>query len=258
MTERVQIQGICFDEKSSFLRGPSKAPALIREALFSPSANQFSEAGREIGKALLKDNGDYTPSDYFDIREQTAQCLTDNMPLVTLGGDHSITYPVIQAFAEKYGPLNILHFDAHGDLYDDFEGDPYSHACPFARIIEEGLCSQLVQVGLRTLTPAQRAKATSPLITQFEMKDLPEKLPKMEGPLYISLDLDVLDPAFAPGVSHHEPGGMTTRQLLDYLRQVDQPLVGADLVEYNPKRDLNGVTAMTAAKLLKEIVALCL
>lgn len=258
MQEKIQLQGICYDQKSSYLKGPSKAPNLIREALASPSANRFSESGIEVHDELILDHGNLSPSDYFQIEDFCTEHLSNDLPLITLGGDHSISYPLIRAFFKKYGALTILHFDAHADLYDAFEGDPYSHACPFARIMDEGLCKQLVQVGLRTLTPAQRTKATLPMITQFEMKDLPEYLPKLEGPLYLSLDLDVLDPAFAPGVSHHEPGGMTTRQLLDYLLQVDQPLVGADLVEYNPDRDINGVTAMTAAKLLKEIVALCM
>lgn len=256
MGKKVQLQGFCYDEKSSFLRGPAKAPRLIREALASPSANRYSENGSLVDQLLLEDHGDLSPSRYSDIREQTLNLLENNLPLITLGGDHSISFPVVQAFYDKYGPLNILHFDAHGDIYEEFEGDPFSHACPFARIMEGKLCAKLIQVGLRTLTPGQREFAANYGIQQFEMRNLPASLPELDGPLYISLDLDVLDPAFAPGVSHHEPGGMSTRQLLEYLSQIKTPIVGADLVEYNPDRDINGVTAMVAAKLLKELIVL--
>ncbi len=258
MQRKVQLHGIRYDEKSSFLQGPAKAPPLIRKAVASPSANRFSENGIEVSDLLIDDCGDFTPQDYFEIRERTAALLEKDLPLITLGGDHSISYPVLQAFHEKYGPLKIVHFDAHGDLYEDFEGDPHSHACPFARVLEEGLCTELLQVGLRTLTPSQRNMAVKYGVQQLEMRNLPKQLPGWDGPIYISLDIDVLDPAFAPGVSHHEPGGMSTRELLDYLHQLKNPILGADLVEYNPDRDQDGVTAMVAAKLLKELIALCL
>jgi arginase len=107
------------------------------------------------------------------------------------------------------------------------------------------------------MNPHQRAQAEHFGVEVIEMRAFNPTL-KLEfrGPLYISLDLDVLDPAFVPGVSHHEPGGMCTRELLNVLHNLEQRPVGADLVEYNPTRDVNGVTAMVAAKLLKELVAL--
>ena len=127
---------------------------------------------------------------------------------LSLGGDHSVTYPVVAALAEIHGPLNILHFDAHPDLYDDYEGDPLSHASPFARIMEQGHARRLVQFGIRTLNRHCRAQATRFGVEVIEMRDFaPDRVPIPEAPLYVSIDLDGFDPAFAPGVAHHEPGG---------------------------------------------------
>ena len=176
--------------------------------------------------------------------------------MITLGGDHSITYPLLKAFHKIHGPLEILHIDAHADLYDSFEGDRFSHACPFARIMEEKLASRLVQVGIRTFSGHQREQAERFGVEVIEMKDYSlEKIPRFKGPLYLSLDMDALDPAFAPGISHHEPGGFTSRELIAIIQNIKAPLVGADIVEYNPVRDINGVTAAVCAKFLKEIAA---
>jgi len=111
-------------------------------------------------------------------------------------------------------------------------------------------------VGVRTANPHQNIQAEKFGSQILEMRGVPWPRPfRFEGPVYLSLDLDVLDPAFAPGVSHHEPGGMTTRDVIAMIQNLDADLVGADLVEYNPSRDLNGVTAAVSAKLLKEIAA---
>jgi len=184
------------------------------------------------------------------------QLLDRGAKVLTLGGDHAITYPIIKAFAAKYKKLNILHLDAHPDLYDELGGNRVSHACPFARIMEQSLAARLVQVGIRTLNSHQRQQAKRFTVEIIEMRDWKPGMPlEFDGPLYLSLDLDVLDPAFAPGVSHHEPGGMSPRDVLGIIQAIDVPLVGADIVELNPTRDLVGITAVTAAKFLKEIVA---
>jgi agmatinase len=178
------------------------------------------------------------------------------MPLF-LGGDHMVSFPIVRGLAASHGPLNILHFDAHPDLYDDFAGDPHSHASPFARIMEGGHARRLVQVGIRTLNRHCREQVARFGVEVVEMDGFDARaVPIPDGPLYISIDLDALDPAFAPGVSHHEPGGLSTRELLSVLHRVAGPIVGADVVEYNPVRDVNGVTAALAAKLVKECAAL--
>lgn len=168
-----------------------------------------------------------------------------------------VTYPIIAGLAEVHGPVNILHFDAHPDLYDDFEGDPLSHASPFARIMERGLAKRLVQVGIRTLNRHCREQANRFGVEIVEMRSFAsDAVPIPETPLYISIDLDALDPAFAPGVSHHEPGGLSVRDILSVFHRINAPIVGADVVEYNPTRDINGMTAVVAAKFAKELAAI--
>ena len=122
--------------------------------------------------------------------------------------------------------------------------------------MSNGLAQTLCQVGIRTLNDRQRGNAEKLGVAITEMKDFDTfTMPKFENPLYLSLDMDALDPAFAPGVSHHEPGGLNTRQVIDILQSINVPLVGADIVEYNPTRDVNDMTAMVCAKLFREIIS---
>jgi arginase len=150
--------------------------------------------------------------------------------------------------------LTVLHIDAHSDLYDEFDGDRFSHGCPFARIMEDRLAGRLIQVGIRTMNPHQRDQARRFGVEVIDMRTwLSGARPGAEGEIYLSLDLDALDPAFAPGVSHHEPGGLSVREVISLIQDIRGEVVGADVVEYNPSRDVNGVTATVAAKLVKEI-----
>jgi len=256
----IAVVGIPFDEFSSFLHGPEKAPSLIREAYHSDSANYFTERGIDLHHhSGWHDAGDlHLPSGteaIAAIESGIQNLLSTHGKIVSLGGDHSITYPVVKAISKKYGKLNILHIDAHPDLYDHFEGNKFSHACPFARIMEEGMASRLVQVGIRTMNAHQREQATRFGVEVLEMKNYQAiHQIKFDGPVYISLDMDAIDPAFAPGVSHHEPGGFTTREVLTILQNIKGNVVSADLVEFNPTRDASGITAMLAAKLFKELL----
>ncbi|KAB7648864.1 agmatinase [Polymorphobacter fuscus] len=258
----VRLIGLPTDVNSSFVRGAAAAPARIRAQLFSPHSNLASEGGGEIGRDIaLTDAGDLALTegrgDAAIITAAVAAALAASAAPLLLGGDHSVTFPIVTAIAAHHGPVTILHFDAHSDLYDDFEGNPASHASPFARIMEAGMARRLVQVGIRTLNDHCRAQAARFGVEIVPMRDFtPDAVPRLDGPVYVSVDLDGLDPAFAPGVAHHEPGGLSTRQLLDVLARVDAPVVGADIVEYNPGRDINDMTAVVAAKLVKELAAL--
>lgn len=253
--KKILIQGIKFDEKSSYQTGPKLAPPLIREALHSGSLNLFAENGVSIETPMIEDKGDFEIANYFDIEGITEKHLDSKVKIFTLGGDHSITFPIIKAHHKKYPKLDILHIDAHSDLYHDFDGDPYSHACPFARIMENQYAIKLVQVGIRTLNThqAEQAERFNVEIHQMKNYDL-SKIPQFENPLYISLDIDALDPAFAPGVSHHEPGGFSSRQVIDLIQNINTEVVGADIVEYNPNRDFQNMTAFVVAKMMKEIL----
>ena len=216
----------------------------------------------EIGDdVMLEDLGDLPLDEGSDdpgrIRDAVADAVREGIVPILIGGDHMVSFPSVEGAAAALGPVNILHFDAHPDLYDDFEGDPLSHASPFARIMERGLAKRLVQVGIRTLNRHCREQAQRFGVEMVEMRHFDASaVPIPEAPLYISIDLDALDPAFAPGVSHHEPGGLSTRDLLSVLDRVTGPIVGADVVEYNPSRDRDGITATVAAKLVKELAAL--
>lgn len=258
--ETIAVLGVPLDVNSSFMKGSALAPRKIREALHCDSTNMCAENGVDLARdSRWLDLGDMAFSSdtaAFDEIEKTVETLLErNANLIALGGDHSITHPIVRAYARSYPRLNILHLDAHPDLYDELDGNRNSHACPFARIMEESLAARLVQAGIRTMTPHQREQAKRFEVEVIEMRKLDVTKPfEFEGPVYLSLDLDCLDPAFAPGVSHHEPGGLSTRALLTIIQNLKGPLVGADIVEYNPTRDLNQVTAMTAAKLPKEII----
>lgn len=259
----IKLIGIPFDHNSSFLKGPAQAPARIRQMESDGSANTFSESGTDIqsGKTFA-DLGDIRfpnndPAEAFSlIRKTIISEFNNGDKILSLGGDHSVSYPVIDAYSEKIPGLHVLHLDAHADLYDEFDKNPYSHASPFARIMEKGKISSLTQVGIRTLNDHQKEQALRFNVQLIEMKDFNLSfLQKLQSPLYISLDLDVLDPAFAPGVSHHEPGGMSVRELIRLIQLIPVPVTGADLVELNPDRDINNVTAMVAYKLVKELIS---
>ncbi|NNJ88541.1 MAG: agmatinase [Eudoraea sp.] len=257
MNPPIILQGILFDEKSSFLRGPAKAPPEIRAAYHSSSANYFAENGLEVRPETFDDKGDFKINVYTDIEQITRSNLNKKIPIITLGGDHSISYPVIKAVYQEHGPLEILHIDAHGDLYDSFDGDRFSHACPFARIMEDKLAHRLVQIGVRTLNTHQREQAKKFGVEIIEMKDLDlQNLPVFKNPIYLSVDIDALDPSCAPGVSHQEPGGIMVRELLHIIQAIDVPVIGADIVEYNPDRDINKMTAMVCAKIFREILSI--
>jgi len=259
-SKSVAVVGVPYDENSTFMKGPAKAPPKIRAAFNSDSTNKCTESGVDLSaQTNFYDIGDLVFKKGVNVIgyiEQIYEGLLNNQAkIISLGGDHAITLPIIQAYEKHYSDLNILHFDAHPDLYDNFEGNRYSHACPFARIMEEGLINKLVQVGIRCMTPHQQEQADRFNVTVIDMKSWPKGLARLrfDGPVYISLDLDVLDPAYAPGVSHHEPGGLRTRDVISIIQHIKAPVVGADIVEYNPVQDINGITARVAAKLMKEL-----
>jgi arginase len=259
---QVALLGVPWDAHSSFLRGLALAPGQIRATLHSGAMNLCAESGHDLGAdGRWRDLGDLSipagdEAALAAITGAAFDVLTRGGRLLALGGDHSVSFPLLRAYGEAHSGLTVLHIDAHPDLYGELNGDRLSHACPFARALEEGRIGRLVQVGIRTLNPHQQAQARRFGVEVVEMRHWrPEMGLGLVARLYLSLDLDALDPAFAPGVSHHEPGGFTTREVLGIIQSLSVPLVGADLVELNPVRDPTGITAALAAKLVKEILA---
>lgn len=258
---KLALIGIRYDENSSFTKGAADAPPQIRAAFRSDAWNLNSENGTDLsGESTFFDAGDIEPvpgSDMATLIENSIYTLiADGLSPISLGGDHSITYPIVRAFARKYKDLSILHFDAHPDLYDSYQGNRNSHASPFARIMEQKLVKRLVQVGIRTLTADQREQVGKFNVESVEMRNLSANLQlEFDSPVYISFDIDALDPAFAPGVSHREPGGLSTRQAIDLIQRLKGQVIGADIVEFNPRMDPLHITGTVCAKLLKEIAA---
>jgi arginase len=179
--------------------------------------------------------------------------------IALLGIPHDVnsSHPIMRAVRRRHAKLTILHIDAHADIYDAYQGNRRSHASPFARIMEEGLADRLIQVGLRTINDHHRDQFKRFGVEVVEIGRCREELQfDLRTPVYISMDIDALDPAYAPGVSHREPGGLSTRQVVDWIQAIDQPIVGADVVEYNPRCDISGMTATVAAKLVREIAGM--
>lgn len=260
MSRPIALLSAGHDANSSFLKGPARAPEVIRRLLHSESGNACAENAVNVLDAI-EDHGNMAAPSTRDgvmaLEQGVRQVANQGLRPITLGGDHAITHPLVRGLATEHGEIDILHFDAHADLYPLFDNNPYSHASPFARLLESGCVSRLVQVGIRTLTPEQLDVIERYSVECHrwagdidEISDL-----RFERPLYISIDMDALDPAFAPGVSHHEPGGMTVRDVLNVLDGVQGDLIGCDVVEYNPLRDINDMTGMVCVKFVKELAS---
>lgn len=256
----ISIIGMPTDINSSFLSGSSKAPPIIMKEFNSDATNQFSENGIDLGQSdIWIDKGNIDLGDSKNQFELISDSIKDELieerHCISLGGDHSITYPIIAAYHDFFPKINIIHFDAHPDLYDNYDNNPFSHASPFARIMENNLAKSLTQIGIRTMNDHQLNQAKRYDVDVITMNEFSLDIElRFEDPIYISIDLDSLDPAYAPGVSHPEPGGLSTRDIIKTISRIKGDIIGADIVEYNPLKDVNNITSITAAKLLKELM----
>ncbi|NWG93479.1 MAG: arginase family protein [Parvularculaceae bacterium] len=257
---KARILGFEWDASSSHARGSALAPTVVKRLLSSEASSSFSIDLIDMRDAIESYLIPPLPEDGAAARRiitmSVADCIKDGFAPLSIGGDHSVTYPILKAVAAKYGPVDVLHVDAHPDLHEEFEGDRFSHACPFARALEDGLVGRLVQVGIRCWDPHQKAQAERYGATVLR-PDQADEIPAVifSAPLYVSIDLDGLDPAFAPGVSHPEPGGLSTLDVLAMIRRIKGPLIGADVVELNPERDVQMTTARVVVRLVKELAA---
>lgn len=256
----ISLQGFAWDGSSSFSRGTAQGPLTIRSLLFSDVSSHYSLDGTDVRAAITHEDFSDLPSSgeaaRQEIRNRINGCLSSNCKPLSLGGDHSISFPILEALRDRHGPLNVLHIDAHPDMYDELGDDPFSHACPFRRAIEAGCINSLVQVGLRSVSPDNREfgkKHGVIMLSADEIDAVPMEI--LHTPLYVSIDLDGIDPAFAPGVSHPEPGGLTSREVIRLIGALPASLVGADIVELNPAFDVRQITAHLAVRLAKELTA---
>ena len=255
--------GIADDTQSSFLRGCAEAPQRIRSAYDGRSFNATTESGIDL-KASVTDLGDLEPGTTWEVSareysKKTEEILREGLTPFVAGGDHAVTVPVLSAFEVLRRPIHVIQIDAHPDLYPAFEGNPDSHACVAARLMEMDHVASLTQLGIRTLNDEQRRQVERypGRLRIFEARELEGALPQLthierEAAVYVTIDMDGFDPAFAPGVSHPVPGGLSARQVLSFLQRGQWTLVGMDVVEVNPSRDVQDQTSILAARLLHE------
>ena len=212
MPNKLALIGIRYDENSSFTKGAADAPPQIRAALRSDAWNLTSETEPTCPTIRCSSTPVISNSRrqrHVHADRELAAHVDRRRTVADFAWRRSFDHlPIVRAFARKYKDLSILHFDAHPDLYDNFQGNRNSHASPFARIMEQKLVKRLVQVGIRTFNAHQREQVKKFGVETIEMHQLRDNLQLVfDSPVYISFDIDALDPAFAPGVSHREPGG---------------------------------------------------
>jgi agmatinase/guanidinopropionase len=274
----VAVVGVPFDSGVSYRSGTRFGPRKIRESSL-PLWGYNQVMGIAPTKVLnIIDYGDVEviPVDIqatmTSIQSQVGELVEQGVSVIALGGDHSISLPLLRAHAAKYGPLAVTHFDSHPDTWDqEYEGFPYSHGTPFIRAIEEGLIdtSAYLQIGIRgptsgvnDLRQARQLGAQIIAIEQAFDMSIPAVLQEIQAvmagrPVYISLDIDALDPAYAPGTGTPEVGGFTSFQMLQLVRGLKGlNLVGFDLVEVSPPYDHSEITSLLAANLVFEFLSL--
>ncbi|MFQ5801926.1 MAG: agmatinase [Candidatus Methylomirabilales bacterium] len=256
----VILFGAPLDLTSSFRSGARFGPQQIREAGEGLEDYSFS-LGRNIREMKLSDQGDLElPPENLEkalarIEESATAALAKGMPCVALGGEHLITLPLVKAALAKYPDLLLLQVDAHADLAESYGDEPLTHATVIRRIVELLGPGRAVQVGIRSATAEEVAFAREQThLFPGPPAEVGQILTLLRGrPVYLTIDMDVVDPAFAPGVSTPEPGGWSSNDLFQVLSQLaDLEVVGMDLVEVCPPYDPAGVTATLAAKVLRE------
>jgi agmatinase len=273
----VAVVGVPFDSGVSYRPGARFGPAAVREAsrLLRPYHPELDVS--PFAEVQVVDAGDIAVNPFnigeaIETLQQEAEALQANgTRLVTVGGDHTIALPLLRAAAKRHGPVALLHFDAHLDTWDTYFGEPYTHGTPFRRASEEGILdtSALSHVGTRGPLYGKRdleedrrlgfGIVTSGDVLRRGVAETVDALRQRIGdrPLYVSVDIDVLDPAHAPGTGTPEAGGMTSRELLEILRGLrDLDLVGADVVELAPAYDHAEITAIAASHVAYDLVSL--
>jgi agmatinase len=273
----VALLGIPFDSGVSYRPGARFGPAAVRAGSkllrpYNPALEVAPWAGQQVADA-----GDLAVNP-FDIGEAIGQiesganaALGSAGRLIALGGDHTVALPLLRATAARHGPVALIHFDAHLDTWDTYFGAPYTHGTPFRRAVEEGLLAldSSAHVGVRgplysstDLTDDAGlgfATVSTAEVARRGVDEAVDRIRERAGrrPVYLSVDIDVLDPAHAPGTGTPEPGGLTSRELQFILRGLDGlHLVGADVVEVSPPYDHAELTALAAANVAYEMLSL--
>ncbi len=259
------VLGIPLDETTSFRPGTRFGPSSARES--SMALELFSlRQRRTLVPDRYYDAGDLVlpmgnVEDALKVIESAATDVLDKgQKFMAIGGEHLITYPLVKAMLQKYPDLVVIQFDAHADLRSRFTGTEFSHGTVMRRVIELLGPGRLYQLGIRSADEKEieETRGQSQVFFYEVFEPLKKIVPELRGkPVYLSIDIDVVDPAFAPGTGVPEPGGITSRELLDALTYLSgMNIVGVDLVEVAPAYDCSGETGLLAAALVRESLLL--
>ena len=273
----IAVVGIPFDSGVSYRPGTRFGPSHVRESsrLLRPYNPAQDVSPFELAQVV--DAGDI-PVNPIDLTEPVTEVETaaralgeQEQRIVTIGGDHTVALPLLRAVAAKHGPVAVLHFDAHLDTWDTYFGAPITHGTPFRRASEEGLIDLTASCHVGTRGPLYSKQdleddarlgfsiVSSEYIEEHGVEAGIQRILQRVGdrPLYVSIDIDVLDPAHAPGTGTPEAGGLTSRELLRILRALrDRDIVGADVVEVSPAYDHAQMTGIAASHVVYELVSL--
>ncbi|WP_112274627.1 agmatinase [Lentzea terrae] len=273
----VAVVGVPFDTGVSYRPGARFAPSAVREAsrLLRPYHPGLDVSPFE--RIQVADGGDIAVNPFHigeaieTIEQASADLQREGTKLVTIGGDHTIALPLLRAVSRIHGPVALLHFDAHLDTWDTYFGEPYTHGTPFRRAVEDGILDTEAISHVGTRGPLYGKKdleddrrlgfgiVTSSDVMRRGVDETVDALRQRIGsrPLYVSIDIDVLDPAHAPGTGTPEAGGMSSRELLEIIRGLrGLNLVGADVVEVAPAYDHADITSVAASHLAYDLVSL--
>lgn len=261
----VAIFGVPLDETTSFRPGTRFGPSAARRASHALELYSLRQ-NRTLHELNYVDLGDLvlplgSVKDALSvIRHASSDLLAEGQRFMAIGGEHLVTYPLVESMAERYPDLVVVHMDAHADLREEFTGTPLSHATVMRRVIDVLGPGRLYQVGIRSaeLHELERARGLSEVHFYRVLEPIRAILPKIRGcPVYLSIDIDVVDPAFAPGTGVPEPGGVTSQEILDAVSLfAGLNIVGADLVEVAPAYDTTGQTGLLAAAIVRECLLL--
>jgi agmatinase len=273
----IAVVGVPFDAGVSYRSGARFGPSHVREAsrLLRPYNPGLDVAPFDVAQVV--DAGDIVANPYSikeaikNIEKAADDLRADGKKLVVIGGDHTIALPLLRSVFKTHGRVALLHFDAHLDTWDTYMGEPYTHGTPFRRAAEEGILDSDALSHVGTRGPVYGKEDFSDdesfgfgIVTSYEIArrgplEVGQMLRKRIGnrPLYVSIDIDVLDPAYAPGTGTPEAGGISSRELIEILRSLDGlNIIGADVVEVSPAYDHAQITAIAASHIAYELISL--
>ena len=256
------LVGVPYDGTSTFRPGSRFAPLSIRESSYGlESYSPYQD--KDLREIKFFDIGDI-PLSYSDVQLNLKiiesfilKLILKGKKTVCLGGEHLISYPIVKAYKKKYKDLAIIHLDAHSDLANSFRGEKFSHATVMRRIAELVGFENLYQLGIRSMVRENKLlPKRKENMCMFNLSKAEEYLNESKDkPIYVSIDLDILDTAYFPGTGTPEPGGITFKELLTFILSLrDFHVVGADVVELSPHYDQSGISSITAASIVKELL----